>query len=125
MTKDTETADPTRRVGVLLAGGIGSRVGLDIPKQLIKVAGKTILEHTLEVMHSHPEIDEIVILMSPGHLDAVRAIVTVVAWAVRSGSTTNTGRLSFMLPSAYDTHAPALGNPGSTNPVACMNVAGP
>ncbi|MFS3127228.1 SDR family NAD(P)-dependent oxidoreductase [Nocardioides sp. Bht2] len=64
-----------RNVAVLLAGGVGSRVGLDIPKQLIKVAGKTILEHTLEVMHSHPQVDEILILMSPGHLDSVRAIV--------------------------------------------------
>ena len=27
-------------------------------------------------MHSHPDVDEIVIMMSPGHLDAVRAIVS-------------------------------------------------
>ena len=42
-------ASPTRprRIAVLLAGGVGARIGLDIPKQLIKVAGKTILEHTL------------------------------------------------------------------------------
>ncbi|WP_249224838.1 bifunctional cytidylyltransferase/SDR family oxidoreductase [Nocardioides alcanivorans] len=65
----------TRNVAVLLAGGVGSRVGLDIPKQLIKVAGKTILEHTLSVLHSHPQVDEVLILMSPGHLDPVREIV--------------------------------------------------
>ena len=42
-----------------------------------------------------------------------------------SGSTTKSGRLSFALPSAYETQLPALGKPGSTKPVFCMNVAGP
>ena len=51
------------------------RVGLDIPKQLIKIAGKTILEHTLAAFQSHPMVDEIVVMMAPGHLDAVRAMV--------------------------------------------------
>jgi len=64
-----------RNIAVLLAGGVGSRVGLDIPKQLIKIAGKPIIEHTLGVLHAHEQVDEIVILMAPGHLDAVRAIV--------------------------------------------------
>lgn len=62
-------------VAVLLAGGVGTRVGLDIPKQLIKIAGRTILEHTLTALHSHPDVDEIVVMMAPGHLDAVHAIV--------------------------------------------------
>lgn len=64
-----------KNVAVLLAGGVGARIGLDIPKQLIKVAGKTILEHSLIALHSHPAVDEIRIMMTPGHLDAVRAIV--------------------------------------------------
>ena len=67
--------DQVRNVAVLLAGGVGARIGLDIPKQLIKVAGKTILEHSLIALHQHPAVDEIKIMMAPGHLDAVRAIV--------------------------------------------------
>jgi 2-C-methyl-D-erythritol 4-phosphate cytidylyltransferase len=63
------------RVAVLLAGGVGTRVGLDIPKQLIKIAGKTILEHTLATFQAHPSVDQIVVMMAPGHLDAVRAMV--------------------------------------------------
>jgi 2-C-methyl-D-erythritol 4-phosphate cytidylyltransferase len=63
------------RVAVILGGGVGARLGLDIPKQLIKIAGKTILEHTLITLDKHPMVDEIVITMAPGHLDAVRAIV--------------------------------------------------
>jgi 2-C-methyl-D-erythritol 4-phosphate cytidylyltransferase len=65
----------TARVAVILAGGVGTRVGLDIPKQLIKVAGHTILEHTLAVFDAHPMVDEIIVMMAQGHLDAVHAIV--------------------------------------------------
>ncbi len=64
----------TRNVAVLLAGGVGSRVGLDIPKQLIKVAGKTLLEHTLLTLHDHTDVDEIIVMMAVGHTDAVRDI---------------------------------------------------
>jgi ribitol-5-phosphate 2-dehydrogenase (NADP+) / D-ribitol-5-phosphate cytidylyltransferase len=64
-----------RRIAVLLAGGVGVRIGLDIPKQLLKVAGKTLLEHTLAALDGHPMVDEVVVMMAPGHLDAVRAIV--------------------------------------------------
>lgn len=63
-----------RQVAVLLAGGVGTRVGLDLPKQLIKVAGMPIMEHTLGILDRHPEIDEIIVMMAPGHLDAVRAM---------------------------------------------------
>jgi 2-C-methyl-D-erythritol 4-phosphate cytidylyltransferase len=62
-------------VAVLLAGGVGTRIGLDIPKQLIKIAGRPILEHTLAALNSHPQVDRIIIMMAPGHLDVVRAIV--------------------------------------------------
>jgi 2-C-methyl-D-erythritol 4-phosphate cytidylyltransferase len=65
----------TRRVAVILAGGVGTRVGLDIPKQLIKVAGHTILEHTIAIFDEHPMVDEIIVMMAQGHLDAVHAIV--------------------------------------------------
>lgn len=61
-----------RTVAVVLAGGIGVRVGLGIPKQLIKIAGKAIVEHTLEALQDSPLIDEIVIMMnaaSIGELD--------------------------------------------------------
>ena len=54
-----------RNVAVILAGGTGTRIGLDIPKQLIKVAGKPIIEHTISAMHQSPLVDEIVVMMAP------------------------------------------------------------
>jgi 2-C-methyl-D-erythritol 4-phosphate cytidylyltransferase len=64
-----------RSVGVVLAGGVGQRVGLNTPKQLIKIAGRTILEHTLALFNGSPDIDEIVVLMTPGFAEPVREIV--------------------------------------------------
>lgn len=64
-----------RNVAVVLAGGTGTRVGLSIPKQLVKVAGKPVIEHTIGTLQASPQIDEIVVLMAPGHLDAVHAIL--------------------------------------------------
>lgn len=71
---ESESSRP-RNVAVLLAGGVGVRIGLDIPKQLLKVAGRTLLEHSLAALHAHPMVDEVLVMMAPGHLDAVRAIV--------------------------------------------------
>lgn len=66
---------PLRTVAVVLAGGSGSRVGLDIPKQLLKVAGRTIIEHTVDALHECPEIDEILIVMAADHLPEVRSLL--------------------------------------------------
>lgn len=69
------TDAPLRTIAVVLAGGTGQRVGLKIPKQLLKIAGKTIIEHTLDVFESAPEIDEIVVLMAAGFTQEVEKIV--------------------------------------------------
>ena len=64
-----------RCVAVVLAGGTGTRVGLDLPKQLIKIAGKPIIEHTIAALQDSPLVDEILVMMAPGHLDPVHDIV--------------------------------------------------
>ncbi len=73
--------EPPKNLAVLLAGGVGTRVGLDIPKQLIKIAGRTILEHSLAILDAHPDVDEIIVMMAPGHLDAVREILVTGGYA--------------------------------------------
>ncbi len=50
---------------VLLASGEGSRFGGEKLKQLTRVSGKTILEHTLRVFDKSPLIDQIVIVSNP------------------------------------------------------------
>src|SRR3954469_25308787 len=66
---------PSRTVAVILAGGTGTRLGLGIPKQLLKIAGKPIIEHTLAVFEAAPEIDEIIVLMAAGHVPDAERIV--------------------------------------------------
>lgn len=46
-------------VAVILAGGVGSRVGADRPKQFIEVLGKPVLAYTIEEFQKHSEIDAI------------------------------------------------------------------
>jgi ribitol-5-phosphate 2-dehydrogenase (NADP+) / D-ribitol-5-phosphate cytidylyltransferase len=62
-------------VAVVLAGGTGERVGLRLPKQLLKVAGKPLLEHTLDVFETSPDVDEIIVLMLPGWTEDAEKIV--------------------------------------------------
>ncbi|QEO13526.1 bifunctional cytidylyltransferase/SDR family oxidoreductase [Agromyces intestinalis] len=53
-----------RTIAVILAGGVGSRVGLGLPKQLIKIAGKAIVEHTLERFEASEQLDEVLVMMN-------------------------------------------------------------
>ena len=53
---------------IITAGGIGKRMGSDIPKQFISVAGKPILLHTLERFHAYdPKAQFIVTLPKDWH----------------------------------------------------------
>lgn len=49
-------------IAIVLSGGTGTRLGSDIPKQYIKVKGKTIISYCLEVLESCEEIDAIQIV---------------------------------------------------------------
>ncbi len=49
---------------VIPAAGIGSRMDVEVPKQYLKINGKTILEHTLEKFCQHPLIDGIIIVIA-------------------------------------------------------------
>lgn len=61
-------------VAVLLAGGSGRRMGGPEPKQFIKIAGRTILEHSIRAFSQHEGIDEIVIV---AHADYIERICQV------------------------------------------------
>lgn len=44
---------------IIIAGGSGTRMGQDIPKQFLNVDNKPIIIYTLEAFQQHPNIDEI------------------------------------------------------------------
>ncbi|OUP07324.1 IspD/TarI family cytidylyltransferase [Anaeromassilibacillus sp. An200] len=60
-------------VGLILAGGNGSRMGQDIPKQFINIYDKPVIIYTLEGFQRHPEIDMIVVVCVDGWHDVLRA----------------------------------------------------
>ncbi|MCU1715836.1 2-C-methyl-D-erythritol 4-phosphate cytidylyltransferase [Pseudomonas sp. 5P_3.1_Bac2] len=49
---------------LLPAAGIGSRMRADRPKQYLQVAGKTIIEHTLECFLAHPQLRALVVSLA-------------------------------------------------------------
>lgn len=50
---------------VLLAGGIGTRMGTSIPKQFLPLQGKPLALYSLDVFAAIPELDEIIIVCDP------------------------------------------------------------
>lgn len=74
MTSGTMTAG-LRTVAVVLAGGSGVRVGPGTPKQLLSVAGQTVLEHTVEALQACPGLDEILVVMAAAHLPVAQELL--------------------------------------------------
>lgn len=54
-----------KNYSIILASGTGNRYGGEIPKQFVKIAGKTVFEHTIEIFENAGEIDSIIIVVTP------------------------------------------------------------
>ena len=48
-----------KNIVLIIAGGVGARMGQDIPKQFINVYDKPVIVYTLEAFQKHPSIDAI------------------------------------------------------------------
>ena len=59
-------------VAIIIAGGVGSRMGMDIPKQFIHIYGKPVIIYTLEGFQRHPEIDAIEVVCLEGWEDTLK-----------------------------------------------------
>ena len=54
-----------KNYGIILASGTGNRYGSDVPKQFVKIAGKTVFEHTIAIFEDADKIDEIIVVITP------------------------------------------------------------
>ena len=77
---------------IIIAGGSGSRMGQDIPKQFINVYDKPVIIYTLEGFQKHPQIDAIEVVCLDGWHDVLRAYakqfnITKLKWIVSGGNT--------------------------------------
>ena len=69
-----------KNIAIILAGGNGLRMGMELPKQFIKVAGKAVLEHTVQTFQKHSLIDEIVIVTHQSFIYLVEDLVLANHW---------------------------------------------
>ena len=82
---------------VIPAAGSGARFGGDVPKQYVKVAGRSILLHTLDALLSHPRIAGAIVALSadderwPISLTSLhdKPVLTCVGGASRAASVAN------------------------------------
>ena len=70
-----------RNIAVILAGGIGARVGGNTPKQLLPLAdGRSVLEYAVCAFEQSPHIDEICIVMHPDYIAYAEQMLLANAW---------------------------------------------
>ena len=79
-------------IAIIIAGGSGSRMGQDIPKQFINIYDKPVIIYTLESFQRHPMIDAIEVVCLEGWHDVLWAYarqfnITKLQWVVSGGST--------------------------------------
>ena len=59
---------------LLIAGGVGSRFGANIPKQFVEINNKPIIAYTLETFQKAIEIDQIVVVSVAGWEDYIERL---------------------------------------------------
>lgn len=62
-------------IAIVLSGGNGTRTGLDMPKQYIKVGGRMIISYCLLSLFSHEKIDGIVIVANSDYQDPIKEAI--------------------------------------------------
>lgn len=71
---------------ILVAAGRGERAGGGVPKQYRDLAGKMVLERTLERFLGHPAVDDVVVVINPDDAAFFAGIDAPVLW-VNGGAT--------------------------------------
>jgi 2-C-methyl-D-erythritol 4-phosphate cytidylyltransferase len=76
---------------IIIAGGVGSRLGAPVPKQFVEVLCKPVIAYTMEHFQNHPDIDAIELVCVDGYQEHLKAItkkygVTKLLKIVKGGS---------------------------------------
>lgn len=70
----------TMNIAVILAGGVGSRLGADRPKQFLEIRGRMVIERTIDAFEANANIDEIAVVINPMYIDEMESIVKRNGW---------------------------------------------
>ncbi len=60
-----------KNIAIILASGSGSRFGSKIPKQFVRLAGKPVIQYTIDAFELSPLIDEIIVVTKEEFVDHV------------------------------------------------------
>ena len=72
---DSASQQPVRTVlAAILAGGTGKRMGLDVPKQFLKLGDKTVLEHSVDAFQQNDGVDAIVVVCHADYIGKVEEL---------------------------------------------------
>ena len=76
---------------IIIAGGVGSRLGASVPKQFVEVLGKPVIAYTMEHFQKHSDIDAIELVCVDGFQEHLKGIaerygITKVIKIVKGGS---------------------------------------
>ena len=89
--------------GVVLAGGTGTRMGADKPKQFLEIGGKPIIVHTVEKFALYKNFEKVIVLtpeewiehtkdVLEKHIDDMSRVVVIKGGAVRNETIMNSIR---------------------------------
>ena len=67
---------------IIAAGGSGRRLGASVPKQLLDVGGRTLLERSIDAFRSHPAVDEVIVAVPA---EMLAAPPSCLAWLDNAG----------------------------------------
>lgn len=75
---------------IILAGGVGSRLGAGRPKQFVEILDKPILAYTIEIFQNHSEVDAVEIVCHKSWKDYLNKMIqkydlTKVKWVADGG----------------------------------------
>ena len=62
-----------KNIALIIAGGVGARMGQDIPKQFINVYDRPVIVYTLEAFQNNPNIDGIEVVCLDGWHEILKA----------------------------------------------------
>lgn len=69
------SADPAPVIAIVAAAGQGHRLGAEKPKAFVELAGKTLLERTINSLQATGLVDEIIAVAAPDMLDDAAAVL--------------------------------------------------
>lgn len=83
-----------KHIAIILAGGVGKRMGIDMPKQFLEIQGKPVIAYTIENFQKNTSVDGVVTVCVKDYIPLMKDIVNKyhldkVKWIIEGGDTSH------------------------------------